>query len=649
MTRRAYPSNSLPRSPLSRFGRRQQDCDYLDNSVCVPSESDKADLITHELCPVQVHKVPGQSSSMDYFFQDNDDVDLLNLDSDDDNILDDNCILIDDSSISINSTPQRSLYPDANSHSNYNLTMENVVFNSPKSFPSGNHQRSNYHETNSHANYDILHNVRKNVRTNEGSPAYSIASHRAGRAGATNKNLIEEKFNKKYWSPFKSIKDEANYEVANSHSNYQIFHNTRLDTETNNITSWTEDSKLLRTDDNREQVEEVERQSVTSPSKSESSAKSTESSTTCDIEECLMQIEESLLNIEKNLLHVQDLDIPELKHILYKSPSVERSLFEVQDLLCSESSASMMISKLFRSASEDQLQVLQNLVQDMASKNSVNSDDNSLTNENLSPLANDPCVEQNLSYDNVDKNINFLLSNREVTTENEETTSIDQELSEFMQIEKDLSANNCDSSSLVDDECKQRNKFHSRTNSLDEGSIYTEPSDRRERRKTSLANLFSTPLEQRLDSNGKTKSDDTLEKSTSDIVKGRRNSRDDRLASVEAKALEFRRMIEEIISKRKLNPRGNPESSEVKSLNKVPGPREFRHLQTKKSTGCDKRKRKKAPSRVQSTEKALVSNKLISLSLSLLLAALLQAVRCLTDLVEDAFRSVSYERSGLFQ
>ena len=72
----------------------------------------------------------------------------------------------------------------------------------------------------------------------------------------------------------------------------------------------------------------------------------------------------------------------------------------------------------------------------------------------------------------------------------------------------------------------------------------------------------------------------------------------------------------------------------------------------KESGKCtdNKRKRKKISSRSQSSsENALVPSKLISLSLSLLLAALLQAVRCLTDLVEDAFRSVNCDRSGLLQ
>lgn len=47
------------------------------------------------------------------------------------------------------------------------------------------------------------------------------------------------------------------------------------------------------------------------------------------------------------------------------------------------------------------------------------------------------------------------------------------------------------------------------------------------------------------------------------------------------------------------------------------------------------------------SDNALVPGKLISLSFSLLLAALLQAVRCLADLVEDTFRSVALDKYAL--
>uniref|UniRef100_A0A0C9QWA6 MCM6 protein n=1 Tax=Fopius arisanus TaxID=64838 RepID=A0A0C9QWA6_9HYME len=46
-------------------------------------------------------------------------------------------------------------------------------------------------------------------------------------------------------------------------------------------------------------------------------------------------------------------------------------------------------------------------------------------------------------------------------------------------------------------------------------------------------------------------------------------------------------------------------------------------------------------------DNALVPGKLISLSFSLLLAALLQAVRCLADIVEDTFRSVALDKYAL--
>ncbi|XP_053593782.1 putative uncharacterized protein DDB_G0282133 [Microplitis demolitor] len=46
---------------------------------------------------------------------------------------------------------------------------------------------------------------------------------------------------------------------------------------------------------------------------------------------------------------------------------------------------------------------------------------------------------------------------------------------------------------------------------------------------------------------------------------------------------------------------------------------------------------------------ALVPSKLLSLSFSLLLAALLQAVRCLADIVEDTFRSVTFDKYALHE
>lgn len=48
-----------------------------------------------------------------------------------------------------------------------------------------------------------------------------------------------------------------------------------------------------------------------------------------------------------------------------------------------------------------------------------------------------------------------------------------------------------------------------------------------------------------------------------------------------------------------------------------------------------------ASSGQQSSE--LVPSKLLSLSLSLLLAAIFQAIRCLTEFIEDTFRTLHYE------
>lgn len=140
---------------------------------------------------------------------------------------------------------------------------------------------------------------------------------------------------------------------------------------------------------------------------------------------------------------------------------------------------------------------------------------------------------------------------------------------------------------------------------------------------------------------------------------------------MDAKTEDFRRKLESISSNRcfamsNVNEQKRAKISKEITVN-TPRPREKSPNRTKRTSvsvekmqekekesgggkSSDKRKRKKISSRSQSSsENALVPSKLISLSLSLLLAALLQAVRCLTDLVEDAFRSVSYDRSGLLQ
>ncbi|KAH0956097.1 hypothetical protein HN011_000464 [Eciton burchellii] len=217
-----------------------------------------------------------------------------------------------------------------------------------------------------------------------------------------------------------------------------------------------------------------------------------------------------------------------------------------------------------------------------------------------------------------------------------------------------------------------RDKWHSRTNSLDENSIFQnlELIDKQENGKSSLQNIFleSTRNHHRLMADVKARSEGALQTDTKKRY-DRRGSHEERLLqAVEATTEDFRKKLESFASQRrsilddkqrKMMPRST-DASVSRSREKSPMKSKYaittaaknqdKENGVGKNIACDKRKRKKTSEKNQNTsENALEPSKLISLSLSLLLAALLQAVRCLTDLVEDAFRSISYDRNGLLQ
>lgn len=694
---------------------RFRDFDFLDDTVDViqPERSDPTDI----LCPVQIHVEPnaeninvvGSGTSTGNIPEI--ERDLLDLDSDDDHIQAKSYILIGDCQ-SNDTTPKKIPYPDANSHSNYNLLTEDTRSfeswsrNLLSSYPIANSHINVFQDTNSHSKYDVFSdcNSDKNggISYDDGS-SYSMAnSHGIYRllsdsSDRTGENLSRENL----ISP-----DEANYEIANSHSNYQIFYNSQ--------TQYDIDIEGVRKGFSRRSpmtVEDYERlqqmvgpwtkradPGTTSPvSESSHSSKSTEeTSTTCDIEECLIQIEESLLNIEQNLLHVQDLDIPELKNLLYKSPSIERSLFEVQDLLCSGNIESVKRGTLFSLCNNYDKEELTE--KSSSKEDSSNSNHDTFTNdENLLQFTDDRSTSEENSanvthatsksifYGSVDRNVNFIPNSLGKTP----TTKAG-----FDEIEDNIKVyhtnDKCDHNddltirynlNIEDAEKKlmNRKKCYSRTNSLDDNSIF-QSTDFSKPRKTSLENLFFEANETYLEINGKAKSEDTLEqydnkasferKRKSSEHPRKRSKEGDRMVEDETKAEEFRKKIENIISSRRsalpnlenqvktTKNSKEPLENRSNSLERSPKPRKGSadKLYDKdsptskafKSSSYEKRKRKK-PNRTQSSENALVPSKLISLSLSLLLAALLQAVRCLTDLVEDAFRSVSYDRSGLLE
>lgn len=678
---------------------RIHDYDFLDDGIAADREETRCSTIgrSRVICPVEIHvdasfdNAQGSSSAFDGSQRN-----LLNLDSDDENILNSPYIFIGDSHSSDN-TPEKISYPDANSHSNYNLLTEDTQSldswskRTHRSYSSmANKHCNTFPDSNSRRKYEVFsdnNSFDRNIEGNSYSPPRSVAnshetyrilseSYSDSRTAAENENLSIENL---------IPRDDSNYEIANSHSNYQIFYNSQAQIENRR------DLINEMGEENHPRVRNLNFSSPTRSDSSRSSRSTEETSTTCDIEECLVQIEESLLNIEQNLLHVQDLDIPELKNLLYKSPSIERSLFEVQDLLCTENIESVKRGQLFSFSFDDDGE---NLIDISSKELSPDSDHDTFTNDDNLLQFNDekPALdtEENVSqdlnsifYGSGDKNVNFIPNSLSRTPTKGNFKGAGENIQGYPTEEENFSNdlindnlnNKMDEKKLLD-----HKKCHSRTNSLDENSMFQNKEIGGKRKSSSESLRFEgdNKRDNCLDVNGKAKSDDTLDnKSLYDVDKrsktsrrSRRRSKDHRLAEVEAKTDEFRRKIESIISSRQSiipnldNPTKNnsrqisTEASEMRRNSQERSPRMKKILPEKESPGngkqlksnsFEKRKRKKA-SRIQSGENAaLVPSKLISLSLSLLLAALLQAVRCLTDLVDDAFRSVSYDRSGLLE
>lgn len=521
----------------------------------------------------------------------------------------------------------------------------------------------------------------------------------------------------------------ANYEIANSHSNYRVFYDSQTQHYTSGVMPpW---SSELWPENRREEA------CVTSDEPNDNNARKSDgnehkdnadqpekkigdeqdSDTTCDIEQCLVQIEESLLNIEQNLLHVQDLDIPELRNLLYKSPSIERSLFEVQDLLYADGIVPVISRKSMSLDSdeeeedeeeeeeeEEEVWVGQNLtIKDndnedgdasaplLTSTNEESYDTANVAEQNPSKSTDDhyvdwadgsngvheekkdsslqTCTEKTMNF--VPNSLNKTMPRRIVLDEVKENIRLCSSEAEEPTITIDYNLN----SACAEKKSFCRDKWHSRTNSLDENSIFqnSELGDKQENGKSSLQDIFLESTSSRLMVNAKARSESTLQTNQNKSLRhDRGGSHEELLQAVEATTEDFRKRLESFASQRRsmLDRQKRTTAKSVKEVSdnntasqsreKSPlkqGKRATATTASKtqekdnvvgKSTGCDKRKKKKTSGK-STSDNALVPSKLISLSLSLLLAALLQAVRCLTDLVEDAFRSVSYDRNGLLQ
>ncbi|KAL6264402.1 hypothetical protein P5V15_004511 [Pogonomyrmex californicus] len=502
---------------------------------------------------------------------------------------------------------------------------------------------------------------------------------------------------------------DMNYEIANSHSNYRVFYDSQTQYQAM-MPPWS--SELRSENHHRESYvtseesknDTVKKQDKTYETNTNQSEKKNESDsgTTCDIEQCLVQIEESLLNIEQNLLHVQDLDIPELRNLLYKSPSIERSLYEKSMSLDSDEEE-VEENEDRDEVEEEEVWVGQNItIKD-------NDDDDGNASAPLLNSFNEECsnminINENNSSKSVDDHHVNWTDNSKIQEEEKDSNSqiYSEKMTNFVlnslgktlprKIALDEVKENirlCSSepeepaiiidynlnSACAEKKSLFRDKWHSRASSLDENSIFqnSEFGDKPENDKPSLQDVFLTTTgSRRLAANAKALSESALQ-TGQEKRRHRRGSHEEKLLqAVEATAEDFRKKLENfashrrfILHRQKMSHRPRlakevPDSAMSRSKEKSPtkskrvtattAKTQDKDNSASKNTGCDKRKRKKTSGKNQSpSENALVPSKLISLSLSLLLAALLQAVRCLTDLVEDAFRSVSYDRNGLLQ
>ncbi|KAK2579592.1 hypothetical protein KPH14_010887 [Odynerus spinipes] len=759
----------IPHQQRRRY-REYRDA-LLDNVAPLIATTPPNERRTDDLCPVQIHvhdsairerrreglerrKERDQKTNV---AQQDDARRWIDLDE---NVLD-GYILIDDGCVESAVIHQERDFPDfedgsedvdfgddADSHGNYDSDMyaerpwprrARLDLDPGATYPLANSHGNAYRESSSHNEYSRLYSeisARKEIedRRHQEDGDYAIANshgdHSPGIRGRSCSGRLETD-RLILWNP----KPDPNYEIANSHSNYRVFYDSQ--TQHPNVQqpawptgSWRDDLEKNQDSTGGDGANTGKKKGLdTGKSPRSKKLKNESEDTTCDIEQCLVQIEESLLNIEQNLLHVQDLDLPELRNLLYKSPSIERSLYEMQDLLYAES----IVPVIKRSKSlslesdedddeeeeeeeeEEEAWVGEKLTikddddedgdanpypfggSNEESSDTTNQDENNPSRSTDDPTSND-WVEDNTGLKNEpvesnipveqSKSVNFVPnslsktpSRRAVLDENKENIRLCWSEPEDPTVDYNLN-NSCSEKKL---HC--RDKCHTRTNSLDENPSFKDTELVNKHTKTSLQNIFLEQKSHRLlNSSDKAKSDGTLQahrerSSSSSRDDGKRNkerrrrrsSNENRLLARDDKNEDFRRKIESMMSYRRstisnLDHHKKPMKTSTESIERERSRSSDRSPAKSKKTsvsmerihekdsaggkgfGGEKKKRKKGSGRSQSSsENALVPGKLISLSLSLLLAALLQAVRCLTDLVEDAFRSVSYDRNGLLQ
>ncbi|KAI4498707.1 hypothetical protein M0802_006174 [Mischocyttarus mexicanus] len=753
-------------TPCPGYRYRENRDALLDDVAPLIATTPPNERRTDDLCPVQIHvhdsairerrrqglekrkereeKVNGAQEDDSHRW-----IDL------DENVLD-GYILIDDGCTESAVIHQEKNFPDfddvnfdddAGSHSNYKSSIlakrpwtrqVDSDLDDSTVYPLANSHGNAYQESSSHNEYSRLYTElsakkeaedrrRRRCRHQEDGE-YAIAnSHGDKNISDIRGRTCSERLESERLSLRNPKVDVINYEIANSHSNYRVFYDSQTQhQDIHPIESWKD--KLDKNQDTTNEGKDNNEKSKNSPLSKKLDNKSEDA--TCDIEQCLVQIEESLLNIEQNLLHVQDLDLPELRNLLYKSPSIERSLYEMQDLLYADSIVPVIKRNkslsLESEEDEDENEEEEEEEEEEAwveekltikddddedgdanpcpfngsneeSSDTTNQDDNnppkSIDDQSSNDWVNENAdlqnetVESNIPVDTA-KAVNFVLNSlgktpprRTVIDENKENIRLCWSEPEDPTVDYNLN-NSC-----LEKKIHCQDKCHTRTNSLDENSSFKDTEVTDKYTKTSLQNIFFENKSNRLlKATDKAKSDGTLQTRrdrSSSSGRGeqgkknkdrrrRRSSNENRLIGLDEKTEDFRKKIESMVSHRRStistldyhkkstktstesidrDRSRSPDRSPNKSSKRISSSMERIH--EKDSAGgknCEKKKRKKGSGRPQnSSDNALVPSKLISLSLSLLLAALLQAVRCLTDLVEDAFRSVSYDRSGLLQ
>lgn len=379
----------------------------------------------------------------------------------------------------------------------------------------------------------------------------------------------------------------SNYEIANSHSNYQVFYNRKSSIcgsidDLNNHAIWPVNKN----------PDIIDNYTSTISEDSDTSA--------CDIKQCLMQIEESLLNIEQNLLHVQDLEIPQLNNLLCKRTAInidcnDEKLQSICKLNCPDE-------------------------RPLSEKN--------YSNIKISSLINKQRLSRSDNDISIDRNVNFITTNSYNELPQTFNKSLIKKSKTFIDNNYNLSQNSM--TNVIN--CNF--KINKKKNSLDETMNFNCENNQ----KILLNNYFSKTSMPSLNSKDLIQGHKKRDVSRRSI---NMQSSECLFNEINAKAEEFRKKIKNIaaLDKTMINIHNKNDDYQVTEDIGI----------DKKFVNDNRKVKNKIQNSLKTSESAILPNKLLSLSFSLLLAALLQAVRCLADLVEDTFRSITFDKYALHE